>query len=515
MTVLAQLAPLVLLRHVGSTDGPAHLLGATIWGAGDPPAFYDAYYAADRFPLPNLLVQYLLAGLLAVADPGLAEKLLVGGYVLAFPYALRRAALAVHPHGAWVVPLGLVFSTNTLLMFGFYNFCYGLVIYLLGVAYVLRHRTRWTPRSATVLAALLLACYLAHLVPLALLVIFVLLTTAVDLRGTPLRPFRALVSRTALPVTATLPVISLTLVFLSRPTSGSGGLGYRQLPRYVRDLVTLRLPLVTYTQLEHLPLLVLLILLALLTWRLLGRGAWPLRWQPARLALLVTLAGYLALYLVIPEGLGQGGLLHTRLSIFPPLLLLLVLAGTAPGRRLRTLSAAVGCLVALCFVAVRLPVQQQYDARLDSFVELSARVEPGSVLVGYRLTDEEPAASRFRGLSQDPLVHAPSLVATLRRGLDAGHYQGDTLYFPIRFRPGRNTYAALGGSPGIESVPPQARPSRLPDLRYVFLWHGSASLNDPGAQQLREELATGFDAVAGTPDGALVLYERRGQPAPR
>ncbi len=502
--VAVQLLPLVLLSNVGSVDGPAHLLGATVLG-GAPQEIYDTYYYRDRFPLPNLLTQHLLAGLLEVVTPTTAEKLLVGLYLLAFPLALRRAVLSVRPDASWIVPVGLVLATNTFLMWGFYNFCFALVAFLLGVAHVQRHRASWSARSALGLAGILLLCYVTHLVPLVMLALFLCTSAAVDLHRRPPSSRRELVGRVLPPALALVPVAVLTLAFLARPASGEFGLGYRQLPHHLFDLLTLRSPLITYSRLEYLLLLLLvsslvLLLVALARELRSGRTDWR---APALLTLVLTLA----LYVVVPEKLGQGGLMHARLSVFVPLLLLLAAAAVRPAAWLRVTATAAGCIVALGMVVVRLPVQLDVDRKIEAYRELSSSVEPQSLLVGFRLQGEEPEASRFRPLDQDPLLHAPSLVAVLTAGVDAGHYEAATSYFPIRFRPGRNAFDALGS---LEQVPPQVDLSAVPELRYVLLWQDEAARRPPAdARDVLRQLDEAFRLVRETADGRLSLYERR------
>lgn len=504
--VAVQILPLLLLQHVGSVDGPAHLLGATVLAANGDQQIYREYYYLDRFPYPNLATHYLLAALVRAFEPATAEKLLVATYLILFGYGLRRACLSMGSDSRWAVPLGLAFATNSLLMFGFYNFCLGLVVLLLGVAYIQTHKGRWTKRSTTALGVLFLVAYLTHLVPMAILTIYLAVSTWLEF--TRSRYFQVgRLQQAVLPSLAVVPVTCLTAVFLTRPSTHPVQIDYAQLPRYIANLVTLRLPLVIYTNIELIPVLALLLGLSVIS-------MWAITERRGRLnsgesaPLLVTLLICLALYVLVPEGLGQGGMLHARLSFFPPLFLVLILATTSPPPRLRSLGIAVGCLSALTVVLVRLPLQERLDKDIGAYVELTPHIQPGSLLVGLRLKDAEPAASRFRG-GQDPLLHVPSLVAARTRSVDGGHYEAATTYFPVRFRPERDPYTALGGFLGIEEIPPRARISAEPALRYVFVWYGTAPQRLPGDDQLLDQLGSDFLPKAMTASGSLVLYERK------
>ncbi len=504
--VAVQLLPLLILKNVGSVDGPAHVLGAYVLGGAEQ-QIYDTYYYRDNFPLPNLLTQYLLAGLLEVVSPTTAEKLVVGLYLVGFAYALRRAVLSVRPDASWVVPVGLVLSTSTFLMWGFYNFSYGVVAFLLGVAHVQRHRRSWTKRSGLGLSAILLLCYFTHLVPLVMLALFLCTTTAIDLYLDPPASRRQLFHRIAPPVLALVPVGVLTLAFLARPAGEGIYLGYDLLPIHLVGLLTLQLPLVTYSLLEFLPLLVLVCSLVLLLGALIHhlrhfRSDWR---SPALVTLVVTLA----LYVVVPESFGQGGLMHARLAMFPPLLLLLAVAAIRPPSWLRATATVAGCVVALGVVVLRFPVQLEFDRKVQAYRELSSFIEPQSLLVGFRLRSEEPAASGLRRLVQDPLLHAPSLVALMTGGVDAGHYEAATSYFPVRFHRERNAFVALGK---LEEAPPDVDLSAVPELRYVMLWRNEPARRLPSdARHLMNQLKQGFRPVTQTANGKLVLYERQSE----
>src|SRR3712207_4420151 len=107
--VVVQLLPLLLFPTVLSQDGPAHVAGAwVLLHVGDDDAtgaVLAEHYRTDLTPVPNMLATLLLAGLLPLAGPDGAERLLVAGLVLGLVGATLAAVRALDRR-RWRVPLG-------------------------------------------------------------------------------------------------------------------------------------------------------------------------------------------------------------------------------------------------------------------------------------------------------------------------------------------------------------------------------------------------------------------------
>src|SRR3954465_6846257 len=83
--VLLHLIPVWTFRYLPTQDGPSHLVNAQILkDYGSSTAGYEAFFEVRAEPLPNWTSHLLLAGLLVLVPPLVAEKLLVSLYVLGF-----------------------------------------------------------------------------------------------------------------------------------------------------------------------------------------------------------------------------------------------------------------------------------------------------------------------------------------------------------------------------------------------------------------------------------------------
>src|SRR2546423_563630 len=107
------LIPVWAFHYFPSTDGGAHLANADVLLQSLQPAAtaYHKYYQFSHRPLPNSLGHFLLALLMLVTKPAVAEKVLVSGYVIGLPLAVRYGLRAVRPASGWlafaVIPLSL------------------------------------------------------------------------------------------------------------------------------------------------------------------------------------------------------------------------------------------------------------------------------------------------------------------------------------------------------------------------------------------------------------------------
>src|SRR5436189_240682 len=75
--------------YFGSQDGPAHLQNAQLLlhamsGQGGR---WQEFYAINPRPVPNWVGHLVLAGLMSIFSPLVAEKLLVSGYLILLPIA--------------------------------------------------------------------------------------------------------------------------------------------------------------------------------------------------------------------------------------------------------------------------------------------------------------------------------------------------------------------------------------------------------------------------------------------
>lgn len=514
LAVLGQAAALVAWPRVVTVDGPAHLAGAAALLHRGSAA--QSLYEVDLWPLPNLLTSVLLAALLGVLGPDGAERLLVLAYALGLPLAMRYALRGVDPSSGWQAVAVVPFVGGYLYTYGFYNLCLALVGMLLVAGLALRQRSGWSRRSTFALSLLLVLTWTAHLLPLlvaGLLVAVLALCRAWSARRDGLR--EVLLRHLAPVVLAGLPVLALTVAYLLDPASGRGEpVRTSSPPGLLLGLVGLGRPLVAWTTWEYVGSGV--VAAGLLALVLAGR---PLSSRsPERRALAVTGLLLTAAYLASPDRYGPAyGFLNDRLSLFPPLLLVLWAAAPAPSTAARAVPAARAALLLLLtgtvlLIGARLPTDLRYQREVAEFVSVAPAVPRGSTLVALRLSRATPVGPDARNRARDPLRHQAGRVAVLTGGVDVGDYQAVTAYFPTRWRPATDPRRRLDPDlQGLERVPPRVDLTAGPQVVLVVgrARADSAALQAPETVRVLAELATSYRRTAVSRRGLVEVWQRR------
>jgi hypothetical protein len=434
------LAPVWAFHYLPTQDGPAHLSSAlALKDYGQPGTRYHEFFEIRSGPLPNWLAHLVLAGLMYVVPPLIAEKVLVSLYVLGFAWAARYFLTGLGGAGRLLASAALLFVYSRCFWLGFYNFCLSLVLYWTILGYVVRRREGLGLRDALVLAPLFLLAYFSHL--------FGFLVAAGSAAwlafASRKRPLRGLACVTI----AALPASVLTVIFLD--SSGFFGsvaahrLGAEPLA-WLRqedawDRLRLEMLAIQWQIFEPqaagyvAPGLLLGLLFAGLALASVGAARdarRPRVWPVAVLSL-----GFFLLYLLVPDHLGagqntteHGGFLKARLALLPALLWL----GCFPEPQMPALRRILGALAVL-LVGLNLVLVTRYCERanvdLEEYTAGLASAGTGRTLFVLE-PDGEP-----RGVAE-PLLHAAGYYCLETGNVCLENYQPATSHFPLMLRDG-------------------------------------------------------------------------------
>lgn len=524
IAVLAQLVAVVAWPHPVTVDGPAHLLGATVLAHyGDP--LYSRLYHIDLFPSPNLLIEFVQAALVRVASLEVAEKFVIGAYVVLLPLGLWYAIRGVRPSSGWLAVAALPLTFNYLFFYGFFNFCLGMALSLFTVGYALRHRHAWSPRSTVVLAGLLLLGYFTHLVPYALALLFVAAQAATvavsDLRERwSGRLWPVLLRRFGPPTLAAAPGLALTAAFLLHTQEGEPPT-WRPLPELLSGLLTLIMPIVTFGPAEAPVAGAVAATLAVLAFVAVRRRGW----EAVRDGAAPLLAALLAtgLFFAAPNRFGVDyGLISERISFFPVFFFVLWLAAQPPVDRARRWVSAILVLAAVALAVIRVPALVHYDRLIAEYETVTHVVRPGSTLLAVRFTELEPPGGSVRNPHWDPMRHMAGRVAAATHGVNVGHYEAVLDYFPTRFRDDANLRLMVDPTlSGLEEAPPRidissAERGGRPLIDYVLVVSPEAGdLRDPRVAGVLADLRRDYRCVAVTrPSGLVQVWAAAPGPGP-
>jgi len=370
---LLQLVPIWSVHYLPTTDGPSHLYNAWVLRSlirGDQPQLAQTF-EIDWRPHPNWIGTALMAALMSIVPPLVAEKLFVSLIVLLFALAMWQYASS--PAAAMI---GLLFTFNWLLMMGSYNHCLGVAIYFIAVMTWWRRRERVWP-----LALLLVVCYFAN--PLMILLTIGSIGLLWLATSRKLRELLAIV-----------PVLPLLAWYLH--ASAGQPFGERHsLSKIVSYLLRARI-LYTFDRAQTIVGMLLLIVMAL---------SIPRAIRERNVFALLT-AAMLVLYFAAPETVGSALFIRDRIAL---MFFLTSLAWI----RLPEVSPIVAALV------------------LVNVIYLTIRFRQSAALVEVAVRKADFAAPKTPPLF---LWHAADYAAIERGLVDPDDYEAGTGYFPIRFR---------------------------------------------------------------------------------
>jgi len=428
---LAALAALVVLPLLASpivvsTDGPSHVYNAFVHSSlrhnGESP-FAQAFAVESDAPAGGIFEP--LAALLGPTLGWVAAERLLAALTalllfLSLAWLLRSGGLAVLPLAGW-------FALSWFLAMGFYDFAISLVFFVL-----LLGALRRQPGSATMALAnlLVLAMWMAH--PCTLCV-----SVAVFVAWLLLLRIHGRVGTSSLLWLAP----SLLLVFDTLVLSGVGGSSFSWIPA-ARQLagVVVSDHLVSISRIDVIAGITVSALLVYGTWlgARLGKLHGPAGW------LAVAGIALISFSVVVPDAVGNGSYIGTRLRMLGTLCILPVAATSLAQSRERFLMASALVLgvslavhgVVTLNAATR--TRRELDAVLSDLRALGARPRDH---IDAHLEDWEYGEFRVSGY-----LHLADRAARRMRLISLRNYEADLSVFPVRWRtrPLRPTYSADG-----------------------------------------------------------------------
>jgi hypothetical protein len=509
--IAAGVALVVAVPLVGPVDGGLHLNGATtlrnaVGGLGAPASEYLRWFPV---PVPNLLPEFVLALLTELISPEWAERTLILGYVILLPLAFLYALRGITRRADWLALFALPLTFNLPLHYGFYNFSYSIVLFLLVVGFSLRRSARPSASWMTGLGCLLLMTFLTHIVGFVEAVLFVIIVI-----GWPSIPQGSRhVSLRMISLICGLLVgcagLTLATGFASPDKLGE------KLTQIASTLLLLH-GLVTFSAIEVPVVSILALTLFVLTLGV-ARGRRGGRIDREGDDLLLFSAMSFVALVVAPSHIGFGGSVITeRLALFPAIGLVLWLASQQIAAHTLRRAGAGFALVAVALAVVRIPAYQEVGRAVDDFMTASPCVAPGATMIQATLHLPNLDHPSWR---LDPLSDEAARVAAETNGIDLGNVEWSVPYYLLRFRASRDPYRWLPNPPGaIEQIPPSfdlAGYERGTGGRidYVLVaGRGHASRDVLASKQwrhLRMQLGQMYQLVYMSPRGWVEVWERR------
>jgi len=408
LTVL-QLVPIWSVNHLPLGDGPTHVYNAWVLhglATGTAPPHIASTYRIDWQTHPNWTSHTLMALLMTVVPPLIAEKLLVTLMLVLLAAGAWLLATAVDARNDVYAFLVFPFTYTQTFVAGYYNYSLSVGLFLIILAAWWRRRDLRSIATVAIETALLVLCYFTH--PQATLLACASIA------------FLSIATRRFFHLLTLIPVIPLLATFAgSRQANAEEPLklsitwvAARILARVetMHSLGGWQLPLATAVGL----IFAVLILLTLIRER--GR-------REANLLAILALV-FAAMMFWLPAPAGTRDLFTQRNSLF---VFLTLIPWFTPQVRRKTLLVIL-TVVAIANAAIHVDWFRRLGRDLDRYVRLFDGVESGTTLLPLYFS---PAPSPS---IVDVYVHAISYVALEKQLVDHANYEPGTHYFPIALR---------------------------------------------------------------------------------
>jgi hypothetical protein len=413
--------------------------------------------------------------------PLIAEKVMITGYVLFLPLSVRSAIRLINPASIKLSWLAFPLTYNVLLHAGFYNFCYSIIFFVFALAYWWRTFTKLHLFEGAVFSFLLLLLYFSHIVSYALCAAAIAVLICVQLCRDHIQrraiahtvmafvPSAGLMAGYLWPglrnvgrlafgflhhivprlwVWGTLSCLILLLsyfvaagirralsthrfkakmafglilsggLFLSFVAGRNAGFARRL---FHRTATFARLEFLAGSPFQTWAAIAFAITIAVLcSYSFFGSSR--LKHGPASTSFGVAASVFYVAYLIVPDAVGVGSFIGTRVGLATLILLVFWLAAQELPPWLLHGTQAAAMVICLILLVLNMRAFARGNQLISEYVSVSPHMEPDATLSSYH-------PSIFLGV--DPLVHADGYLGVERKVIILRNYQVGVRGFPF------------------------------------------------------------------------------------
>jgi len=379
LAIAAEVAYVSLFSPFYTTDATLQL--STSAALGDSIGGFDlgtAFLEWNPWPAPNVLSTLLLSGLIALFGAEWGERLVALGYVVALPWAALYAIRSSCAANDWFAFFALPLTFSLTFMYGFFNFSYSVLGFLVLAGFVLRSDVSMPGRRGAALAALLVLAFFTHFVGFLASCLLILVVFAVR-AALHAEDRRRILFQGGLVL---LPGALLTILFVASSDSASVVLWTAPTLSTLSSMATLVWGLASWDALErHVCRLLAATLWALVLVAAVRRRPWRER-EPDIVALCVFALAAALVAVIAPSEVASGGsLLSERLVLFPVLGAVLWLSRQRLPNALVVGAAVVAVVAAGALAGLRYDELREGERIIDDLHALAPCVEGGTTIV--------------------------------------------------------------------------------------------------------------------------------------
>jgi hypothetical protein len=213
--------PVITTTYAPLVDYPSHLARAYILSQYHHVPIYQQNYIEMRELLPNLAIDVIVPLLLHFVSLVTASKIFLLLIVVLFAIGSHVLGVSLHGHATRLTILCMFLVYNSMLLYGFVNYLFGVAMFLVTFGLWFRWRNTLSIARLVIVGLLVLCTYLSHLTACAYLGIAIFVLGIFDFR---VGRWRSLL----LTITLFTPELALYLIYRHHSASSASWGTFRQ-----------------------------------------------------------------------------------------------------------------------------------------------------------------------------------------------------------------------------------------------------------------------------------------------
>lgn len=490
-------------KYYPSMDGAAHLHNAYLFRQlFNGSEFLENYFVINTIPIPNWTNHMVLASLLSIAPPNIAEKGTYVIYIILTSLSFRYLIKQLQPENIIASFLIFPFLFSFLLHLGFLNFCYSIGFMFLGLGYYLKYQYQLRMINGATLAAILLLTYFSNVLGFVYLLFFIFLfcfvnnfrgTISLDKNNLGILAKKYIV----LLLIGIVPIVCL-LIFYKSIVFFPSTFEYKryELIDWIFDLR----PLVVYISSEDKEYTQVLFFLLMAAFFISAFNFFSkeqkFKWSIS-IILLGTLFFTMVLLFKIPDG-SSAGMMSDRLCLMMFIVFLIALVSfPIPKSILYVLVAGTIFINFSMFHYNHKRIIKNYSVHADKIYNISSHINSKSIVLPISIETDwlEGHFSNYLGVDKELVI--------------LENYQANVGWFPLKWNKEKLPKFVIGNKQNIGNIYWMTNPDSKIEKKidYVFLYGNTSKLDQPEYAELKADLLDNYILDESITDSYTKLFK--------
>ncbi len=486
--------------HTG--DGAAHLYCGNVLKEllSDVNSLFHQFFYLNIQPVPNTVVQAVIALLLFVFSTALVNKIIISLAVLTMCFGYFRVTKFISGEKTIYPAMIFIIIYCFPLKMGFWSFIAGLGMMMFSLTFYLKHYHQWTKKTGILFSLLLLLTWSVHFFGLAALLLGIFVFEARNLISDLLNRKKTIpvFKRSLLVLLFILPVALLTLFFGEKALS-SNAPKYFSLQTLNEFFFHAEVLSNYHSEIETIItgsffLLIALLIIASFITQTFSKNNF--KWF-----LIALIIVFIALYYLLPDEFFAGGLINLRIYYLAVIFLAILAESLTINIYLRAVKTGIVLILVIIASINQIKKSEIFNRDLAELYKSAAQINEGGVILPLNYADESFYFNFSLYLSTSPqnLIVLDNLEAATPNSL-------------VKWKPGVFPPAELGNfllsnRPNVDIT--QYEEKRKTKVDYVLRWYWNKEINDSATLAANKLIDSLFVPIYISENNKAEIFKRK------